>query len=281
MLPPAHLPPQGSTLRERDWGQAYRLTEAPPGLELGGVGAPDPAVTLEAIEWLGVARYARWRRRGGTTFCNVYAHDLCGLIGAYLPRVWWTLDAIAALALGREVRAEYRATVHELSANALFRWFESFGESFGWRRVDLDGAQLAANAGRAAVIVAANREEARPGHISVVAPESPPFFRAVRNPGGRVLVPVQSQAGADNVELGASPRPGAWWRSASFPTFAAWAHGDADTPLPDTEPETPTGKSNPRMPAVDPGTGADDWRPATDARPFLETLTDDKETPKK
>ncbi len=281
-LPAAHLPPQGSTLRDRDWGQAYRLTEAPPVLDLLGLAPPpDPALTLALVSWLGVERHARWRPHGGTTYCNVYAHDLCSLLGAYLPRVWWTSSAARALAAGVDVRPIYLSTVAELSANALFRWLEDHSSDFGWRPASLDDAQDAANRGRAAVICARNAREAAPGHISVIVPESP-RCSAVRDDRGLVTVPVQSQAGGRNVEVGALPNPGRWWASSSFPAWGCWVHGaDEDTPLPDTEPETPTGKSNPRMPAIDPGTGAEDWRPATDARPFLETLIDDDEKEKR
>lgn len=49
---------------------------------------------------------------------------------------------------------------------------------------------------------------------------------------------------------------------------------------PDTLPETPTGKSTPRFKAVfDPGTGSDDWRPQTDAKPFLDTLVTPEDKP--
>lgn len=63
------------------------------------------------------------------------------------------------------------------------------------------------------------------------------------------------------------------------------ALGEAEEP--DTEPGTPPAKrrSSQRLAAVnapilEPGTGPDDWRPTTDARPFLESLADDEDTPK-
>jgi hypothetical protein len=53
---------------------------------------------------------------------------------------------------------------------------------------------------------------------------------------------------------------------------------------PDTIPDGPKAKSEPRfqalsnVPIIDPGTGSDDWRPQTDAKDFLDTLVekDDK-----
>ena len=80
------------------------------------------------------ASHARYRPRDGATFCNIYAHDYCHLAGVYLPRVWWTPDAIERLAQGETVEPRLESTIDEQRANNLFRWLRAFGPRFGWRQ---------------------------------------------------------------------------------------------------------------------------------------------------
>lgn len=214
-VPEAHLPASGKTLRANDWGQAFRLTEAPPNFD-GSVKS-----VLDIVSWLGVEKNGRWRPKSGATYCNVYAHDLCGAIGAYVPRVWWTKAALKKLECGEDVRPTYAVTVCELSANDLYRWFVDWGPSFGWRRVKtLDEAQALANAGHAAVICARNRVESASGHISVIVGESD-RLAAKRDFSGAVVLPVQSQAGGKCYELS---HISAWWTSSTFAEFGFWVH---------------------------------------------------------
>lgn len=204
----AHLPAQGKTLRANSWGQAYRLTEEAPKYD----GTVDSV--LKIVSWLGVEKGGRWQPKPGTTYCNVYAHDLCNLIGAYVPRVWWN-------DVNKTDRAELGKTVHELSANALFRWFKENSEKFGWRRVyTLDELQEAANDGDACVIVACNRNEQWSGHIACVIGESDRC--KAQRVDGKVALPVQSQAGAKNYELS---NISSWWTSGTFIEHGFWVHG--------------------------------------------------------
>lgn len=256
--PPAHLP-LVSASRQNSAARAYRLNEN---------GAPEhdgsPESTLRIIEWLGVERHARWLPGGGVTCCNILAHDLTGILGAFIPRVWWLPNALARIAAGEEVAPVYAVTVGELSANALYAWLEKWSHHYGWQRTDsLDEAQDAANDGRAVVICAPNRNPVASGHISCVAPESS-RCRAIRDALGRVVVPVQSQAGGRNVELGTKPHPGAWWLSPTFQVYGFWVHtpavsqrdtwpAPAPSDPPDTVPSTPPAKrrSSERIQAVD------------------------------
>lgn len=257
-MKPAHLAPVGLVNpRTSTTGRAYPLREADMPAHDGS-----PESTLAIIRWLGVERGPRWDRTkpGNSTYCNVYAHDLCGLLGAYVPRVWWfaptTSDAATAV---------YDKTVGEQSANALYRWLEAYSQHFGWRRTtSLDDAQQAANVGRAVVICARRTIEAASGHISVVAPESA-RCEAVRA-AGKVVLPVQSQAGWKNVELGTIH---AWWRGAEFVAWGIWIHDPnrADTEPapsgsdpPDTIPQTPTSRSSQRLKAVREPLGVFDGR---------------------
>lgn len=210
--PPVHLPPQGATLRANGWGHAYALTEAPPATD-----------ALSVIRWLAVTKSPRYAPKPGVTFCNIYAVDFCNAMGAYLPRCWWNDPVKAALATPPAILGGPLGSVHELSANGLFRWLTKWSEAYGWERLStLDAAQDAANEGRAVVICARRLDEAQPGHIGCVAPSSD-ACRALRGPNGAVMLPVQSMAGGQSalLELG---HGNAWWRGTEFAEWGIWAH---------------------------------------------------------
>lgn len=203
----AHLPPpRVPVLRANAWGQAYRLTEAPPSRE-----------PIELVRWLAVDKHARYRAIAGTTYCNVYAHDYCNLRGAYLPRVWWGQSV--RFVAGVAPSAVLGKTVFELSANALFEWLDARSADFGWRRLqNVDEAQSAANANEVVVICARRKLATAPGHIAVVLPEGP--LTAIRERGD-VVKPVQSQAGGRNFVMEV---PGKWWLGPEMAEWGAWAH---------------------------------------------------------
>lgn len=226
---PVHLPPNGETLRANAWGQAYALTETPPSVD-----------TIDIVRWLAVERHARYRPHAGTTYCNVFAYDACNAIGAYLPRVWWTPDAVAAIQRGDAPAPKLNITVQELSANALFAWLAQWSASFGWvRSASLDEAQDAANGGRAVVICARNRNAGHSGHISVVCPETD-TVTALRGESSAVKLPVQSQAGGKNYELSVMG-PAAWWLAPTFAEWGIWIHEPAKSR--DTLPAPPISDS--------------------------------------
>lgn len=181
-----------------------------------------PRSDLEAIvAYLDVEASPRYRAGGGRTYCNVYACDYCSLAGVYLPRVWWTDDALGRIAAGERVGVSYGKTVRELSANALYDWLEKHGIEFGWSRAaDLDRLQTAANEGRVAVIVAQRRDRRRSGHIAVVIPER--LESPARRQGERVVLPLQSQAG--RVNRSASTGASAWWEDDRFHARAFWTN---------------------------------------------------------
>ena len=164
----------------------------------------------------------RYQPRPGATFCNIYAHDYCHLAGVYLPRVWWTGDAIARLASGETVVPRLGQTIDEQRANDLFRWLVGFGPRFGWRQTStLTKLQTEANAGAVALIVARRVVEGRSGHITIVIPESAEG-RARRDASGTVIAALQSQAGARNFRRGAGPLN--WWKGEQFADSAFWIH---------------------------------------------------------
>ncbi|APW37983.1 hypothetical protein RD110_12915 [Rhodoferax koreense] len=173
-------------------------------------------------DWLDVEASARYARRDGLTFCNVYAADYCYLAAVYLPRVWWTGAAIARLAAGQAVQAAYGDTVREMRADDLYQWLLDFGAMFGWRRVpDATALQAAANGGGVGIVCADRETPGRPGHITVVVPEADGHV-ALRDAAGNVDQPLQSQAGAVNKRFGSAGRN--WWLGAEFRGHVFFVH---------------------------------------------------------
>lgn len=224
-LPAAHMQEERADIsRGADGGRAYPLGE--PGRPArSGRSAERLAQSVSAIiDYLDVANAAhlRYQPRGGTTYCNIYATDFAYLCGVYLPRVWWTDRALLQLRAGAKVAVEYGRTVRELNANALYDWLEDHGPAFGWKReIELTALQAAANVGEVCVIVARRVDLNRPGHITVVVPETGDA-RAVRNAHNEVLRALESQAGTRNVLR--APPASAWWQGRRFQAFAFWRH---------------------------------------------------------
>lgn len=176
------------------------------------------------IDYLAVdnAAHLRYQPRSGSTFCNIYAHDYSHLAGVYLPRVWWTPDAIERLAQGQTVEPRLDSTIDEQRANDLFRWLRAFGPRFGWRQTGtLTKLQTEANAGAVCLIVARRKLDGKAGHIVMVVPETNED-QAKRNSTGEVVAPLQSQAGTRNLRYGTgSPN---WWQGDQFADDAFWIH---------------------------------------------------------
>jgi hypothetical protein len=182
------------------------------------------AESAEIIDYLAVdkASHTRYRPGNGRTFCNIYAHDYCHLAGAYLPRVWWTPDAIERLARGQPVEARLGSTIDEQRANDLFRWLRAFGPRFGWRQTStLTKLQTEANVGAVALIVARRTDDGKSGHITIVVPETADE-QARRDGSGEVIAPLQSQAGAANFRRGTGTPN--WWKKEQFADSAFWIH---------------------------------------------------------
>ena len=176
------------------------------------------------IAWLAVDKPAhlRYQPTPKSTFCNLYAHDYCHLAGAYLPRVWWTPDAIERLAHGEQLEARVASTVDEQRANDLFRWLRAFGERFGWRQTGTAAKlQAEANAGAVGLIVAMRKEDGKPGHVALVVPENADHS-ARRDASGVVVGPLQSQAGRRNFQYSAAVSN--WWQGEQFSDSAFWIH---------------------------------------------------------
>lgn len=185
--------------------------------------APDPQTTLAIIRHLAPDRrgHLRYTPNGTLTYCNIYAHDFCHCMDSYLPRVWWTGNAIAGFVQGKPQRATYGGTATEQRANDLYDWLAAFGSGFGWTRVFEPGElQDAANRGQCALIVARRKATGRSGHIVAVVPEHEGQVAARSK--GQVTRPVTSQAGSVN-HTAFVPRT-QWWRDDRFSGFSFWTH---------------------------------------------------------
>jgi hypothetical protein len=220
-LAKADLGPKASARRDARGSWANRIGEAGlPGLPSAHPAGPVAGI-LAIIDWLNVGSPAhlRWKPSGSTTYCNIYAHDTAMAAGCYLPRVWWTSSAIAKLVSGQIVPMTYGTTVNEMRANAIFDWLEEYGADFGWQRVvDVDDLQSAANAGCIGIVCAQRTEMNRPGHIQIVAPEH--GSNVAKRSGGKVVQPLQSQAGSRNFNYGFLGN--SWWLSRNFREFGFW-----------------------------------------------------------
>jgi hypothetical protein len=211
-----------SVTRDAASGRAFPLGEpSRPSRQAGSL--EDKARELRGvIDWLQVDKKARYRAGAGNTFCNIYAYDYCYLSNVYLPRVWWTPQAIVDLTAGRTVGVHYGQTVRELNANSLYDWLEDFGPQFGWRRVTgQEHAQNAANRGEVALICAQRTDLNRSGHICAISPEKPPDSVADRRHGS-VHLPLQSQAGTKNFTYSFGTTR--WWADSKFRAFGFWVH---------------------------------------------------------
>lgn len=203
---------------------AHSLNEEGQPARNGETAAERCAELAAIVDWLAVDKpsHKRYRPRAGSTFCNIYAHDYCFLAGLYLPRVWWTPDAIERLATGNQVAPRYEKTIDEQRANDLFRWFRAFGLRFGWRQTStLTKLQEAANLGGIGIIIARRKLDGKSGHIVVVPPETDEH-NARRNAAGEVVFPLQSQAGVANFRYRAVTKE--WWKGEQFADNALWIH---------------------------------------------------------
>lgn len=176
----------------------------------------------EVIDYLDVSseKHLRYRDLEGTTFCNVYAYDVCFLLGflakgIYLPRVWWKDEAAGLIASGVPLRALYNQTVEELNCNKLFFWFAEFGQGFGWcSMTGVSALQEEVNQGVGSLGVIISRNAARRGHIALVIPEwadRGAEFTALWGSDGTLISPLQSQAGSRNIKYGHCLLNGECW----------------------------------------------------------------------
>ena len=169
--------------------------------------------TINAIiEKLNVEKSFRFQKDEVDTYCNIYTFDFCFFAKVYIPRLRWTDKAIALLEKGNEVPLVFDDTIRPFYSNYIYDWFEQSSGIFGWEKIDdVDALQTKVNENGGVGIIAAKRFILnKSGHVVVVVPETETqkAFRV----NGKVLCPLQSQAGMNNYNYFSKIR-GAWWNN--------------------------------------------------------------------
>ena len=162
------------------------------------------------IEKLDVEKSFRFQKDEADTYCNIYTFDFCFFAKVYIPRLRWTDKAIAVLEKGNEVPLVFEDTVRPFYSNYIYDWFSQSSDVFGWKRMDdVDDLQKKVNENGGVGIICAKRFILnKSGHVVVVVPETETekAFRV----NGKVIYPLQSQAGMNNYNYFSEIRA-AWW----------------------------------------------------------------------
>ena len=162
------------------------------------------------IDILDVSNSFRYQKDEADTYCNIYTFDYCYFNKVYIPRLRWTDKALIELDKGEEVPLIFDDTVRPFYSNYLYDWFITSSPDFGWQRIDdVDTLQRKINENGGVGIISAKRFIIdKSGHIVVVVPETEDH-KAFRK-DGKVIYPLQSQAGYENYNYFAEERKD-WW----------------------------------------------------------------------
>lgn len=218
-----HLNPRpGSEIRRNSVnGRAFPLNE-PIRPNREGIDLSSKISSIyRIIDFLDVKNSKRYGPTVTNTYCNIYAYDYCYLCNVYLPRVWWVPKAINSIMNNIAVPIIYAETVREMNANSLFDWLNEFGTDFGWRRVFTmeEIQQNVNNNGSVGIICAKNINSNHSGHITCIIPEDVSKGYRSKMEGGKIVAPLQSQAGRINLKYFSSN----WWSNPSkFRAFGFW-----------------------------------------------------------
>jgi len=177
----------------------------------------------QLIHKLDVENSLRYQRTVEDTYCNVYSYDYCYFSKVYLPTVWWTDESLQKVLNGQEVEPVFEDTVDRIYSSAIHDWFLEWGASFGWKRMNnVDEVQNAVNAnGGIGIICAKRRIKGLSGHIVPVVPETD-LHKAYRE-NGKVVYPLQSQAGKLNYNYFAEVRKD-WWNDELYSSHVFYYH---------------------------------------------------------
>ncbi|WP_339655655.1 hypothetical protein [Flavobacterium frigidarium] len=177
----------------------------------------------QLIEKLNVKENIRYKRTVEDTYCNVYSFDYCHFTNVYLPTVWWTDEAIDRLQAGEDVEPIYNDTVKTIYSSAIHDWFLQWGAAFGWKRtMDVNELQEKVNKEGAIGIICAKRKiRGLSGHIVPVVPET--ATKKAYREDGRVIYPLQSQAGKVNYKYFAKVKKD-WWNDELYSSSVFYYH---------------------------------------------------------
>lgn len=175
------------------------------------------------IDKLDVATNVRYQRTIEDTYCNVYSYDYCHFCKVYLPTVWWTDESLEKVLEGEVVDAVFEQTVDRIYSSAIHDWFLEWGANFGWERMfTAEEIQNKVNVnGGVGIICAKRKEKGLSGHIVPVVPETD-LHRAYRE-NGKVVYPLQSQAGKENYNYFSEVRKD-WWNDELYSSYVFYYH---------------------------------------------------------
>ncbi|WP_066683579.1 hypothetical protein [Christensenella intestinihominis] len=114
-------------------------------------------------------RYRVNKSGSGDTYCNIFAWDVTRAMGAEVPHY---ISASGAPASSGQEDAR------ELDANGVNDWLNTYGQTYGWRKVSPEEAQQYANMGMPAVTSWKN--SSGHGHLQVVSPSADGSYDAGR-----------------------------------------------------------------------------------------------------
>lgn len=177
----------------------------------------------ELIRKLDVTSSLRYQRTIEDTYCNVYSFDYCLHTNVYLPTVWWTEDSVKKILAGQAIEAVFNETVEPIYSSAIHDWLLKWGPSFGWRRMStVDEVQQAVNEnGGIGIICAKRKKVGLSGHIVPVVPETE--RKKAHRVDGKVVYPLQSQAGKLNYKYFAKARKD-WWNHERYSSHVFYYH---------------------------------------------------------
>ena len=168
-----HHPAPGTTSTSRALYSHPPLTNSP--------GQRDPAVYSQVINQFAVGENPRYTPGDGKTYCNIFVWDVTRAMGAEVPH--W-LDDAANIGVPGAPHA------HEININGGLIWMRAHSAAHGWRSVNGEQAQDAANQGLIAVVMWQNQTGGH-GHTAMVRPGTL-----------NALGPEIAQAGAHNFNRG-------------------------------------------------------------------------------
>jgi hypothetical protein len=177
----------------------------------------------ELIRKLDVTSSLRYQRTIEDTYCNVYSFDYCLHTNVYLPTVWWTEASLKKILAGQTVKAVFNETVEPIYSSAIHDWFLKWGPSFGWKQMStVDEVQQAVNEnGGVGIICAKRKKVGLSGHIVPVVPETE--RKKAHRVDGKVVYPLQSQAGKLNYKYFAKARKD-WWNHERYSSHVFYYH---------------------------------------------------------
>jgi hypothetical protein len=177
----------------------------------------------QLIDKLDVTKNTRYQRTIEDTYCNVYSFDYCTYAQVYLPTVWWTKEALYQILNGHKIEAVFNETVEPIYSSAIHDWFMNWGSHFGWKRVStVEELQEKVNAnGGVGIICAKRKKVGLSGHIVPVVPET--AIKKAYRENGKVIYPLQSQAGKLNYNYFAKARKD-WWNHERYSSHVFYYH---------------------------------------------------------